>query len=128
MSKKPLVCRGINRKTLSNKNVVAPYVINVDKNTAFPPAHTELLEEKLLPNNAELRQVKYLNNSVENDHKFVKSKSRYRQWYQSFNTARRTIDGMETMRMIQKGQVRYVIKGDIYAQNNFICRIFGLVA
>ena len=36
-----------------------------------------------------------------NDHKFTKSKSRYRQWYQSLSAARNTLDGMEAMLMIQ---------------------------
>ena len=73
-------------------------------------------------------QVKYLNNIVENDHKSVKSKSRYRQWYQSFNTASATISGMETMRMIQKGQIKYLDKYDVRAQNKIINKLFGLVA
>ena len=47
---------------------------------------------------------------MENDHKFTKSKSRYRQWYQSFTTARNTLDEMEAMRMIQKGQNRNIGK------------------
>ena len=78
-----------------------------------------------MPDKAKLRAIKYLNNSMENDHKFTKSKSRYRQWYQFFTTARKTLDGMETMRMIQKGQVRNVGK-NIKKQNNFICGLFGL--
>jgi IS6 family transposase len=64
---------------------------------------------------------------MENDHKFTKSKSRYRQWYQSFMTARNTLDGMETMQMIQRGQVRYVGK-DVIKQNSFIRSLVGLAA
>ena len=74
-----------------------------------------------------LRAVKYLNNSMENDHKFTKSKSRYRQWYQSFATARNTLDGMESLRALQKGQVRNVGK-DIAKQNRFVCSLFGITA
>jgi IS6 family transposase len=105
-----------------------PYVINVDKNPAFPPAHAELLKESEFVVSTKLRQVKYLNNSIENDHKSIKRKSRYRQWYQSFKTARCTIDGLETMRMIQKGQIRHLPKGNISAQNQFINQLFGLAA
>jgi len=64
---------------------------------------------------------------MENDHKFIKSKSRYRQWYQSFDTARKTLDGMETMRMIQKGQIRYVGK-NIIKQRQFVQSLFYLTA
>ena len=53
-----------------------------------------------MPDDTKLRAIKYLNNSMENDHKFTKSKSRYRQWYQSFSTAGNALDGMETMRMV----------------------------
>ena len=56
-----------------------------------------------------------------------KSKSRYRAWYQSFSTARNTLDGMEAMRMIQKDQIRHVGK-DVVKQNNFVRSLFGLAA
>ena len=67
------------KKMLGNKHVKTPYVINVDKNAAFPPAHEELQKEGILPSTTKLRQVKHLNNGIENDHKFTKRKSRYRQ-------------------------------------------------
>ena len=115
------------KKTLSNKSITKPSVVNVDKNPAFVPAHAELQKSGDLDPDTKLRRVKYLNNSVENDHKFIKSKSRYRQWYQSFETAEATIDTIETMRMIQKGQLRYVDR-DVCAQNKVINQIFGLAA
>ncbi len=64
---------------------------------------------------------------MENDHKSTKSKSRYRQWYQSFSSARNTLDGMEAMRMIQKGQVGFVGK-NIVKQNKFVRSLFGIAA
>lgn len=102
--------------------------MNVDKNPSYPGAHDELQKEGRLPLATKLRQTKYLNNSVENDHKATKSKSWYRQWYQSFETAKRTIDGMETMRMIQKGRLKYINKGDVCSQNFLIGKLFGLAA
>jgi IS6 family transposase len=71
------------KKMLDNAHVSTPSIINVDKNPAFPPSHQELIEAGTLPSTSKLRRVKYLNNIVENDHKSVKRKSRYRQWYQS---------------------------------------------
>ena len=65
---------------------------------------------------------------MENDHKFIKSKSRYRQWYQSFDTATKAISAIESMRMMQKGQVKYLAKGNVRAQNNFIDNLFGIAA
>ena len=35
---------------------------------------------------------------------------------------------METMRMIQKGQLRHAAKGDVRAQNKMINKLFGLAA
>ena len=39
--------------------------------------------------------------------------------FQSFNTARRTLRGIEAMNMIRKGQIQGVEKGDIQAQVEF---------
>lgn len=116
------------KKILNNPYVKEPRVINADKSPTFPSAIEELQNSGKFPANTKLRRVKYLNNSMENDHKFTKSKSRYRQWYQSFSTASKTIDGMESMRFLQKGQVRKVAKGDICAQNSFINELFDLAA
>ena len=113
------------KKLLRNTHTVDPRVINVDKSPTFPTALRELQAENEAPNKTKLRAIKYLNNRMENDHKFTKSKSRYRQWYQSFSTARNTLDGMETLRMIQKGQVSHVGK-DVVKQNCFIRGLFGL--
>jgi len=115
------------KKLLSNGHTISPRVINVDKNPTFPPALSELQVSNEAPKKTKLRSVKYLNNKMENDHKSTKSKSRYRQWYQSFRTARNTLDGMEAMRMIQKGQVRFVGK-DIVKQNSFVRSLFGMAA
>jgi len=44
-------------------------VINTDKNAAYPKAIAELKAAGLLPQQVELRQVKYLNNVIEQDHR-----------------------------------------------------------
>ena len=48
------------KKMLGNKHVKTPYVINVDKNAAFPPAHEELQKEGILPSTTKLRQLNIL--------------------------------------------------------------------
>lgn len=116
------------KKVLANQHVVSPRVIIVDKSPTFPPALSELQEEEEFTDNTRLRPIKYLNNAMENDHKSTKCKSRYRQWYQSFETAKRAITGMETMRLFQKGQLKYVAKGDVCAQNDIINKLFNLAA
>lgn len=115
------------KKSLYNTHIAKNSAVNVDKASAFVPAHNELQKSGELNPDTTLRRVKQLNNSIENNHKFIKSKSSYRQWYQSFETAEATIDVIENMRMIQKGQLRYAGK-DIYEQNKVINQIFELAA
>ena len=59
-------------KTLATSHTTEPRVINVDKNAAYPKAFAELKAEGIIPIACELRQVKYLNNLVEQDHRFIK--------------------------------------------------------
>ena len=60
-----------------------PFSINVDKNAAYPEALTESQQEQVLPPDCTLRRVKYLNNIVEQDHRFIKKKVRAAQCFKS---------------------------------------------
>ena len=102
-------------------------MINVDKSTAYPPAVDELQNDGLLPKKTELRQCKYLNNTIEQDHRLVKRLTRPMRGFHSFHTARRTLRGIEVLSMIRKGQIRGVAKGDIVAQNIFVGELFGII-
>ena len=106
----------------------APRVINVDKNEAYPKAIAELKAAGILPEQVELRQVKYLNNLVEQDHRCIKRLVKPGMGFFSFETAERTLQGYEVMNMIRKGQVRGVGKGDISGQVTFVARLFGVAA
>ncbi len=114
------------RKTLNASHTQTPRVINVDKNAAYPPAADELKADEQLPEMAELRQVKYLNNLIEQDHHFIKRLTKPGMGFASFNSARRTLRGMEAMNMIRKGQVQGVDKGDVRAQIEFVSQVFGV--
>jgi transposase, IS6 family len=59
------------RKVLRAGHTVPPRVINVDKNPAYPTAIGKLKKHGILPPNCELRPVKYLNNLIEQDHRFI---------------------------------------------------------
>ena len=48
--------------------------------------------------------------------------------YGSFQTAWRTLQGTETVHMIRKGRVRWLVKGDAVGQGLFITWLFGLAA
>lgn len=52
-----------------------------------------------------IRQVKYLNNVVEQDHRGVKRVTRPMLGFKSFDAARATLVGIELMRMLRKGQL-----------------------
>jgi transposase-like protein len=92
-----------------------PRVINVDKNAADPKAIDELKEKEELSAQVKSRQNKYLNNLVEQDHRFIKRLTRPGMGFHSFNTAFRTLRGYEAMNMLRKGQVIGVKKGDVSA-------------
>jgi transposase-like protein len=62
-------------------------VITVDKNAAYPKAMSELKTPGELPESCDLRWVKYLNNIVEQDHRFINDASN-RDWA-SFRLRRR---------------------------------------
>jgi transposase-like protein len=59
-------------KTLAASHTVEPRVITVDKNAAYPKALKELQAAGDLAATCELRKSKYLNNLVEQDHRFIK--------------------------------------------------------
>ena len=114
------------RKMLKAASHSFPRVISVDKNPAYPPAIEQLKEEGTLPNRAQLRQCKYLNNIIEQDHRFIKRRVNPGLGFFSFNTARRTISGYETMNIIRKGQIEGVGKGDIRGQVRFVSSLFSI--
>ena len=58
----------------------------------------------------ELRQIKYLNNIVEQDHRAVKRLTRPMLGFKNFWSAAITIAGIEIMHMIRKGQMRFAGK------------------
>jgi transposase-like protein len=53
-----------------------PFTISVDKNVAYPEAFTSLQKKKVLAQDCKLWRVKYLNNMIEQDHRFVRKKVR----------------------------------------------------
>jgi len=116
------------RKVLKAEHNSKPRVINVDKNAAYPPAIDSLTKDQTLRETTQLRRVKYLNNIVEQDHRFIKRLVNPGMGFCSFNTARRTLRGYEAMNTIGKGQIQGIEKGDILGQVEFVDQIFGVVA
>ena len=75
-----------------------------------------------------LRQCKYLNNVVEQDHRTVKQRVWLAKGYGSLRTAWRTLRGIEAVSLTGKGRARWVAKGDAVAQARLINKLFGLTA
>ena len=82
----------------------------------------------MLRQRSRVRQSKYLNNIVEQDHRTVKRRSRLAMGYGSFAAAWRTLRGIEALNLIRKGRVRWVAKGDRVGQARFIGKSFGINA
>jgi hypothetical protein len=89
----------------SNAITPVPRVINVDKHAAYPKAMADLKAIGVLPESVELRQVKYLNNIVEQDHRFIKRLAKPGMGFFSFETAERTLQGYEVLHMMRKVRV-----------------------
>ena len=64
----------------------------------------------------DVRRVKYLNNMVEQDHRGVKSITKYTLGFKSFESAEATIAGIELHRMLKKGQMKNVADTPVWKQ------------
>ncbi len=94
------------RKAIRHHDV--PEKITIDKSGA----NTAGIESYNIEHDAEIeiRQVKYLNNIVEQDHRAVKRLTRPMLGFKSFWSAAVTISGIEIMHMICKGQLHSTAK------------------
>src|SRR3954464_13617849 len=97
-----------------------PFSISVDKNAAYPDAFSTSQEDRIVPKDCKLRRVKYMNNVIEQDHRFIKKKVRASQYFKSFHTAERTLEGIEAINMIRKGQVKRLAGSDAQGQAKFV--------
>ena len=116
------------RKALKQSHTVSPRTITVDKNAAYPIATKAMKREGTLWRFAKVRQVKFLNNIVEQDHPRIKRLVRPGLGFKSFVRASRVIAGYEVMAMIHKGQVASAPANDMRAHRNFVFILFGAAA
>jgi IS6 family transposase len=86
-----------------------PFTISVDQNAAYPEAFTTSRQEKVLPHDCKLKRVKYLNNIIEQDHRFIKKRVLASLGYRSFDAAERTLQGVEAINMVRKGQAKRLV-------------------
>jgi transposase-like protein len=80
-----------------------------------------------MPVGIQVRKVKYLNNVIEQDHRFIKKRVRSMLGLKSFHSAKSVISGIEAMHMIKKGQL--VLRDEsVQNQKEFIHKLFGLAS
>jgi putative transposase len=80
-----------------------PQIININKSGANTSAIR--VYNKRTFSRIEISQCKYLNNSVEQDHRFIKRRISPGLGFKDFESAKRTISGIELVRVIQKKQM-----------------------
>jgi putative transposase len=84
-----------------------PEKVNIDKSGSNTFA-LNILNEEYTQNEEdeiEIRQNKYLNNRIEDDHRFIKRITRPMLGFKSFASARITVAGIELVHMIRKNQL-----------------------
>jgi putative transposase len=89
-------------KAMQHKD--APATITMDKSGANKAAIDELAASRNI--SIVIRQVKYLNNVVEQEHRAVKRVTKPMMGFKSFLSAKNVLAGIELMHMIRKGQLR----------------------
>jgi putative transposase len=94
-----------------------PEKVTIDKSGANTAALEALQEET--GQAIEIRQIKYLNNLVEQDHRAIKRIVRPMLGFKTFGSARRTLRGIELMHMIKKGQMVSGGNQDLSAAGQF---------
>jgi IS6 family transposase len=116
------------RKLMRADHRRLPLTTGTDKHASYPEAFAASVREKVLPADCKLRRVKYLNNVIEQDHRFIGRRWRAMQCFRSFRTAERTPEGVEAMHMVRKGQVKRLDGRDAVRQAKFVASLFGVAA
>ncbi|AFT90278.1 IS6 family transposase ISBmu21 [Paraburkholderia phenoliruptrix] len=81
-----------------------PETVTIDKSGTNRAALEALNAERQTP--IQIRQVKYLNNRVEQDHRAIKRIIRPMMGFKDFRCARIILSGIEVIHMIRKGQIK----------------------
>jgi len=80
-----------------------PQTVTIDKSGANLAALDALNAEREIP--IKIRQNKYLNSVIEQDHRAIKRRTRAMLGFKNFRCARILLSGIELMHMIAKGQM-----------------------
>jgi len=81
-----------------------PNLVNIDQSGANTAGLKQVNRDQ--NTRIKIRQCKYLNNIIEQDHRRIKRNTRPMLGFKNFHAAQRTLFGMEVMVMIKKGQMK----------------------
>ena len=81
-----------------------PSLVNIDQSGANNAGLKQLNRDN--KTRIKIRQCKYLNNIIEQDHRRIKRLTRPMLGFKRFYAAQRTLAGIEVMAMIKKGQMK----------------------
>jgi putative transposase len=95
----------------------APETVTIDKSGANLAALEAVNADRGTP--IKIRQCKYLNNMVEQDHRAIKRRTRPMLGFKSFRCARILLAGIELMHMIAKRQMRCARRSHLSAADQF---------
>ena len=82
-----------------------PRIVNIDKSGSNSSALFTVNRRSLSTKRIKIRRVKYLNNIIEEDHRFIKWRIQQGLGFKEFESARRTLAGIEIIRMIKKNEM-----------------------
>jgi transposase, IS6 family len=95
--------------------------LDVDHSTVF-----RRVRRKVVPRDCEPRRVKYLSNVIGQDNRFIKKEVRASQCFKSFHAAERTLEGIEAVNVMRKGQAERLAGSDAKGQAKFVERLSGI--
>ena len=91
------------RKAIGNNG--KPRVVNIDKSGANKSGIRTINRDLLTVRKIRIRQCKYLNNIVEQDHRNIKRRISIDTGFKEFESAQRTLAGVEVVNIIRKDQI-----------------------
>ncbi len=94
-----------------------PGLVNIDKSGSNKAALTQFNEDD--NKRVKVRQCKYLNNIIEQDHRRIKRLTRPMLGFKNFNSAQITLAGIELVAMIKKGQMKKNISRNLSFADQF---------
>jgi transposase-like protein len=115
------------RKALRAVSDYPPSSITTDKLASYPKAIRRLQNEGLLPQEAEHRTSKYLNNIIEGDHGSLRRMIRPTRGFQKMKTASRTLKSFEVTRMVRRRHCSLRHAG-VTGEIRLVNQLFGLAA